>query len=546
MISIFRFLLHNFSFRELNSISIIIVATIVSIIELSVFAISAGALEYLLFNRISGLNEIINYVNYFNLFIFNENNILLIGLVACIFTIFLNFVLLKIVKNKITELGILFQSKLLKPYIDLPINFNLERNTRIDLKVFAESLVVVTESCFLQLYLALVRSITLLIYVSFGLWVIEFKFLMYSFILILIFSLSSVIFSLRIKDYINRINVIGEKRLRLLSSTLKGRIDFVLYGLPQSLIKKLNIMLSSLMQNKLSVMTEVHKPRIVIEGTLFFVIISLAFYQAFRAEFIISSSAILIILLLLRLIPILQQIMSHYRTAGSVGWAISDIDELLRKNKVSKPNSNNELLWKCHINFDAQNINKMSIMVKSEKYQNFDEIILTSGIVNILSGPSGSGKTSLLKSVIESLQKHQDWDGCLKKITSYLPQNINIFLISFWDNIRMKNSDINISDDELLKIGFSQEWIKKFDDHAVKINEIASGGEAQRLSFLRSISSKSKRIFLFDEPTSALDKKSADFISNKIEALARKGNFIVVVSHNDLAINEEYKKLIQL
>ena len=121
MISIFRFLLHNFSFRELNSISIIIVATIVSIIELSVFTISAGALEYLLFNRISGLNEIINYVNYFNLFIFNENNILLIGLVACIFTIFLNFVLLKIVKNKITELGILFQSKLLKPYIDLPI-----------------------------------------------------------------------------------------------------------------------------------------------------------------------------------------------------------------------------------------------------------------------------------------------------------------------------------------------------------------------------------------------------------------------------------------
>ena len=86
------------------------------------------------------------------------------GIIMGLISLWLNFLILKQIRKKIIFLGMMLQNKIRDKYLGLAIEFSRERDSKIDLKVFSESILVVAESIFLPLYLAITRLIIIAIY----------------------------------------------------------------------------------------------------------------------------------------------------------------------------------------------------------------------------------------------------------------------------------------------------------------------------------------------------------------------------------------------
>jgi ABC-type transport system involved in cytochrome bd biosynthesis fused ATPase/permease subunit len=535
------------NFKEFHAPMLYLTSIIVALVEITVFMISAASLELFLFNRDDGLKKLIDFIHIDGFRDIDILSILVIGIILSITCIFLNFIILKQVREKIIAMGVNLQKKIVSPYLALDIDFIFERNSKIDLKVFSESIVVITEGIFLQLYLALIRIIIVFFYSAAGIYIIGGKFLIAIVILTTIFGISFLIFSIRIKSLLQNINLFGERRLRFLSNFVRGRLDILLFGLPKSLIKKMDDALSLLLKNKISVITEVHKPRIVIEGLLIFVLISLGLLRVMYPDFDLAATDILFVLLTLRLLPALQQLTSSMRGAASANWAIDDIEKLLRQESTNKMSDKNKNGWASAVQFTSKTDSWISIQVEDLSAESPSVITLLPGTVNIIKGPSGVGKSTLLQTIIEALQEHEDWHTKLRNMTSFMPQDPITFLTSFKDNLLMGNSD-TLDEKVALprELGFTSQWVKLFDASATKNNMIVSGGEAQRLAFLRCIVDEGRSIILLDEPTSALDSELQVKVAAYIEELAIQGKFVVVITHNDLNIDNQYKRVINL
>ena len=515
---------------------------ITSFIEIGIFFIAAGSVEFFLFNKTDGLISIINMINKYLDIEIILSQILILGCLLAVLLVLLNFVILTVTKKKAVQLGVMLQNKILDPYLELELDFNFERDNKNDLKAFAESIVVITEGILLQLYLALSRFLVVLIYTIFGLFLFGINFLLTSLLLAFIFVFSLRVFSFKISSLTNNMNIIGERRLRIITNFVAGRFDIVFFGLPKLLFEKLEKILEKLLQTKISIKTEVLKPRIVIEGSLFFFMIVLGIYRIQNPDVTLTSLEILSFLLILRLLPAMQQFTSNIREAASASWAINDLRNLLTSSKTRALRFDYVSSWTCRINQNKDSSEWFSVeSTRENEERGKTTFLFESGLVNIIKGPSGAGKSTLLKTIIETLQAQEDWNCNLKEITSYLPQNPITLLTTLEQNILMGKSNIDehLSED-LEKMGFTQKWMKIFDKSILEDKIIVSGGEAQRISLLRCLYNPQKKIFLLDEPTSALDPKFEDRVASLIEATARKGNFVIVVSHTELKIDKNY------
>jgi ABC-type transport system involved in cytochrome bd biosynthesis fused ATPase/permease subunit len=351
-----------------------------------------------------------------------------------------------------------------------------------------------------------------------------------------------VAFSYRIRTLTDNINILGERRLRILTNFVAGRIDIVFFGLPKLLFTKLERALRKLLENKISIMTEVHKPRIVIEGSLILFMIASGIYRIQNPDIILSSLEILSFLLILRLLPALQQFTSNIRAAAAASWAIKDLRNLLRGSETTSLGVDNVSRWNCNIKFNLNSSDWFNVEVtRGDSGIKNNTFLLKPGVVNVIKGPSGAGKSTLLKTIIETLQVRDDWNSDLKDIISYLPQDPISLLTTFEQNILMGEYDSGeLLNEDLEAIGFTNKWVKTFDQSVSSDNLIVSGGEAQRIALLRCFNGQHRKIFFFDEPTSALDPQLGDKVAGLIEAIARRGCFVILVSHNELNINKSY------
>jgi putative ABC transport system ATP-binding protein len=71
-----------------------------------------------------------------------------------------------------------------------------------------------------------------------------------------------------------------------------------------------------------------------------------------------------------------------------------------------------------------------------------------------------------------------------------------------------------------------------------------SGGEQQRVAIARALANRPS-IILADEPTGNVDTKSGDNIMNILEEVNRRGETIIVVTHN-LAIAQRAKRVLRI
>jgi iron(III) transport system ATP-binding protein len=185
------------------------------------------------------------------------------------------------------------------------------------------------------------------------------------------------------------------------------------------------------------------------------------------------------------------------------------------------------------------------IASKNNKVNNVNLIIEKEGEIISLLGPSGIGKTTILRT-IAGLQKLQSgkiiFKGNVISSTDFNlePEKRNIAL-SFQDNSlfpnynildninfgskRAKNSKFIYTTDDLIEILHLEKLLYKF-PHQI------SAGEAQRVSFARSLMSKPD-LLLLDEPFSNIDQNLKEDLQPKIKKLLKEINLTTIIVTHD-------------
>jgi ABC-type polar amino acid transport system ATPase subunit len=159
------------------------------------------------------------------------------------------------------------------------------------------------------------------------------------------------------------------------------------------------------------------------------------------------------------------------------------------------------------------------------------------GQVKVIVGPSGSGKSTLLR-LLATLEAPDRGTVTLEDLppgpgeVGMVFQRFNLFNnMSALDNVmcglvevrRLPRAEAREQAMAFLgRVGLA--------DHATKFPDELSGGQQQRVAIARALVMKPKAM-LFDEPTSALDIELVREVLDVMEALAREGMTMVVVSH---------------
>ncbi|MDX7950599.1 amino acid ABC transporter ATP-binding protein [Lichenihabitans sp. Uapishka_5] len=168
-----------------------------------------------------------------------------------------------------------------------------------------------------------------------------------------------------------------------------------------------------------------------------------------------------------------------------------------------------------------------------------------SGETLVVIGPSGSGKSTLIR-CINRLEAHDAGaivvDGFtvgdtrqltrIRAETGMVFQNFNLFPhLSVLRNValapvRVRGLSWRDAEDRarklLERVGLAA--------HVTKYPAQLSGGQQQRVGIARALAMEPK-LLLFDEPTSALDPEMVGEVLDVMQALARTGVTMIVVTH---------------
>lgn len=163
-----------------------------------------------------------------------------------------------------------------------------------------------------------------------------------------------------------------------------------------------------------------------------------------------------------------------------------------------------------------------------------------------LVGSSGSGKSTVAKLLLKYYEVEEgeiSIDGIdikeyscesIRKGISYVPQNIELFSKSIYDNIRIGKQNATLEEVKVAaKAADAHEFIKKlplkYNTFLEEAGNGLSGGEKQRIALARAFL-KENEIYIMDESTSNLDFGTEnvifDMIYNKF-----KGKTMLIIAH---------------
>ena len=161
-----------------------------------------------------------------------------------------------------------------------------------------------------------------------------------------------------------------------------------------------------------------------------------------------------------------------------------------------------------------------------------------------LVGASGSGKSTIAKLLLKYYEPEEGEitiDGVdiqefsndsLRRAISYVPQNIELFSKSIYDNIRVSKMNATLEEvKEAAKVADAHDFIKRLPMQYYTFLEEAgnglSGGEKQRIALARAFLKKNE-FYILDESTSNLDFATENIIFDMIyNKLCNKSMLII-------------------
>ena len=148
---------------------------------------------------------------------------------------------------------------------------------------------------------------------------------------------------------------------------------------------------------------------------------------------------------------------------------------------------------------------------------------ISGGEIVALMGESGSGKSTLLRAMIglENSASAYDYD------LAYVSQNPVLVM----DTVAMELELPSKLHDQLVNAGRFFASLCGFEERGGQRTDTLSGGEIQRLAFLRALS-MNRKILILDEVTSELDGRSIEQIEEQMRVFKDRGGCILFATHN--------------
>ncbi len=378
-------------------------------------------------------------------------------------------------------------------------------------------------------------------------------------ILILLFYIYDKKFRSKLSLFGESMNSLSSNLFQLVSETLLGFKEIRLLGKENFFLKKIKNSSNKWSEYaKKSILIEI-MPKYLIEFIfIFFVIIFtliLIFMQSDLDEFLPLLATFTVASL--RLFPISNSFLSNMVTIRA------------NKNSIDRLHQVKKSLIDVRLKKDEKDFNN----IKFEKFKNlkisnlyfrynkenryiFKNLNLTfesQKVVGIF-GESGSGKSTLVDLITGILIPNSGYIKIndkdlnenlilIKKLTSYMPQQIFLIDGTIQENIALGEDKENINNEKLFDsikkaeldnlINDLPEGIHtKIGDNGIRL----SGGQRQRIGLARSFYFE-KQILILDEATNALDELIERSILDNI-IKNKKNSLIIIISHNKETLKE--------
>ena len=204
---------------------------------------------------------------------------------------------------------------------------------------------------------------------------------------------------------------------------------------------------------------------------------------------------------------------------------------------------------------------------KSNVAVNLALTLAESGKKVALVGSSGSGKSTITKLLLKYYDPEDgeiDINGAnlaeytnssVRRAIAYVPQNIELFSKTIYDNIRISRMDATLDEvKEAAKKADAHEFIRhlplQYNTYLEEAGNGLSGGEKQRIALARAFL-KDSNLYILDESTSNLDFATETLIFNMIyEQLADRSMLIVAhrlstIRDCDLILVMDHGKIVE-
>ena len=448
--------------------------------------------------------------------------------------------------NFIHNISLNKSSKLLSVYFSL----DFESFNKKELSIYIKQILRDVEAAFLGIFglvISFFGEITYIIILLFYLNHLLVFNINIEIVILCIILLLFIIYLFKKSDNLGKLRSFNEiKIFKTLNDTLSIFRELKLNNQSKQFIERYKSFLNNYYKSKIYSGLINISPKFILE--FFAIVLFFLIYKESKLDinqFFLKFSVLA--LAMLRLIPSFARL-SYYIT--NIFYNINSIDFIkddlnrnfnLDKKKNDYKSINNIRLKNVSLSYYSKNSSSPFVILN-----NFNLSLKKNNIYGIY-GLSGSGKTSLLNILVgfTKPQKGRIYYNNQLKIPNKISSEYNISFLSQNPTILDENIIINstlrfsntIEDINKIKFYLYKFNLRRFlkykfiNDSSIQSIKNMSGGEKQRIAFIRSIINNPDLLIL-DEPVSSLDSKNAQKIFNFLRSY-KKDKIVIVTSHKN-------------